>query len=214
MKKKIALMATSLVLVAALAVGGTLAYLTATDHVVNTFTVGNVAIKLDEAKVNPDGTPVANTDRVKANSYKLMPGHNYKKDPMVTVLSGSEASYVKMTVTFTKANELDAIFSSSGGANMTSIFNGYDSANWIDKGNTKDTTANTRTYEFWYKETVAAPTGDVALEALFDSITVPGNITNAQLASIEGMTITVNAYAIQADGFETAADAWAAASFS
>ena len=75
-------------------------------------------------------------------------------------------------------------------------------------GNTEDTVANTRTYEFWYKETVAAPNGDVALDALFDSITVPGTITNAQLATIEGMTITVNAYAIQADGFNDAADAW------
>ena len=47
-------------------------------------------------------------------------------------------------------------------------------------------------------------------DALFDKIVVPTSITNAQLATIEGMTITVNAYAIQADGFETAAEAWAA----
>ena len=114
-----------------------------------------------------------------------------------------------MTVTFTKAAELDAIFKPNG-ADMTSIFNGYNSANWIDKGNTENTTANTRTYEFWYKEAVGAPNGDVALDALFDSITVPGTITKDQLASIEGMTITVNAYAIQADGFANAEAAWAA----
>lgn len=84
----------------------------------------------------------------------------------------------------------------------------YDSANWIYKDNTKDATADTRTYEFWYKETVGAPTADVALDALFDSITVPGTITNEQLATIEGMTITVNAYAIQADGFANAEAAW------
>lgn len=209
MKKKIALMATSLVLVAALAVGGTLAYLTSQDSVTNTFTVGKVEIKLDEAKANADGSLVANADRVKANSYKLMPGHTYNKDPMVTVLSGSESSYIKMTVTVTKAAELDAIFDPNG-ANMTSIFKGYDSTNWIAKGNTEDTAANTRTYEFWYKEAVAAPDGNVALDALFDQIEVPGTITNAQLQTIEGMTITVNAYAIQADGFATAEAAWAA----
>ena len=128
---------------------------------------------------------------------------------MVTVLEGSESSYIKMTVTFSKAAELDAIFAPTG-ADMTSIFNGYDSTNWIYKGNTEDTTANTRTYEFWYKETVAAPTADVELDALFDSITVPGTITKEQLATIEGMTITVNAYAIQADGFANAEAAWAA----
>lgn len=188
---------------------GTMAYLTSTDEVVNTFTVGSVAIKLDEAKANADGTLVEGADRVKENSYKLLPGHTYNEDPMVTVLKGSEPSYVKMTVTFSKANELDAIFAHDG-ANLTSIFNGYDATNWIGKGNTKDADANTRTYEFWYKETVGAPTADVALDALFDSITVPGEITKEQLATIEGMTITVNAYAIQADGFANAEAAWAA----
>lgn len=208
-RSKALLLTLCAVLLVAASVLGTMAYLTSTDEVTNTFTVGQVKIKLDEAKANPDGSLVANADRVKANEYKLLPGHTYNKDPMVTVLSGSESSYVKMTVTFSKANELDAIFA-PGGADLTSIFNGYDAAKWIAKGNTKDATANTRTYEFWYKETVGAPTADVALDALFDSITVPGTITNEQLATIEGMTITVNAYAIQVDGFANAEAAWAA----
>lgn len=206
--KALLVVACALLLVAA-SVFGTMAYLTSTDTVTNTFTVGKVNIKLDEAKANPDGSLVEGAARVKANSYKLLPGHTYNKDPMVTVLSGSESSYVKMTVTFSKANELDAIFTPTG-ADLTSIFKGYNAANWIAKGNTKDTTANTRTYEFWYKEAVGAPTADVALDALFDSITVPGEITKEQLATIEGMTITVNAYAIQADGFADADAAWAA----
>lgn len=206
MKKSIALVMMAVLLVAA-SVMGTLAYLTSNDTVKNTFTVGKVAIKLDEAKANTDGSLVPNADRVKTNSYKLLPGHTYNKDPMVTVLKGSEPSYIKMTVTFSKANELDAIFAPTG-ANLTSIFKGYDAANWIAKGNTKDATANTRTYEFWYKEPVGAPTADVALDALFDSITVPGEITQKQLETIADMTITVNAYAIQADGSTDAADAW------
>ncbi|MDD7396038.1 MAG: SipW-dependent-type signal peptide-containing protein [Eubacteriales bacterium] len=210
MKKKI-LVACLCVALAVLTIAGTtLAYLTSKDTVTNTFTVGNVSIKLDEAKANTDGSLYDNgTTRVDANSYKLIPGHTYNKDPMVTVLEGSESSYIKMTVTFSKANELDAIFAPNG-APLTSIFNGYNSTNWIAKGNTKDAANNTRTYEFWYKETVAAPTADVALDALFDSITVPGTITNTQLATIADMTITVNAYAIQADGFATADAAWAA----
>ena len=209
-KRKALLLSLCAVLLVVASVMGTMAYLTSSDTVTNTFTVGSVNIKLDEAKANPDGTLVEGADRVKANSYKLLPGHTYNKDPMVTVLKGSESSYVKMTVTFTKAAELDAIFAPTGGANLTSIFNGYDSTNWIDKGNTEDTVKNTRTYEFWYKDTVAAPTADVVLDALFDSITVPGTITKDQLATIEGMTITVNAYAIQADSFANAEAAWAA----
>lgn len=208
-KSKALLLTLCAVLLVAASVMGTMAYLTSTDEVQNTFTVGQVSIKLDEAKANTDGTLVEGADRVKANSYKLLPGHTYNKDPMVTVLSGSEASYIKMTVTFSKANELDAIFDPDG-ATLTTIFNGYDSSNWTYKGNTKNAADNTRTYEFWYKEAVAAPDGNVALDALFDSITVPGTITNKQLETIKGMTITVNAYAIQADGFANADAAWAA----
>lgn len=188
----------------------TMAYLTAEDEVVNTFTVGDVKIKLDEAKANTDGTLVEGADRVQANSYKLLPGHTYAKDPMVTVIGDSEESYIRMTLTLSKSKELDEIFAPDGGANMPEIFNGYNSDNWTYKGNVEDAAANTRTYEFWYKDTVSAAGGDVALDALFESITVPGEITNAQLATINDMTITVNAYAIQADGFESAEEAWAA----
>lgn len=204
-KTKVLLIALCAVLLVAASVLSTLAYLTATDTVTNTFTVGKVSIKLDEAKANTDGTLVANADRVKANTYKLLPGHTYNKDPMVTVLAGSESSYIKLNVVVTKSAELDAI-----GVDLLTTFKGYDSANWIYKGNTEDTTAHTRTYEFWYKEAVAADNADVALDALFDQIVVPGTITNAQLETIEGMTITVTAHAIQADGFADAAAAWAA----
>ena len=206
--RKVLILALCAVLLVSISVMGTMAYLTSKDSVTNTFTVGKVAIKLDEAKANADGTLVQGADRVDANSYKLLPGQTYNKDPMVTVLKDSEKSYIRMTVTVSKAEELDAIFAPAG-ANLLSIFNGYDGATWLYKGDT-DNADNTRTYEFWYKEAVAAPDADVALDALFDSITVPGSITNAQLATIEGMTITVNAYAIQADGFGTADLAWAA----
>ena len=211
MKKKLLIMSVAMVLVCAFAVGMTIAYLTSTDEVVNTFTVGNVRIKLDEADVDeygrvPQGSPAP---RVKANSYKLIPGHTYTKDPTVTVLSGSEESYIKMTVTVTKSDVLDAIFEEEGGADLISIFKGYDEATWLYQGKTENSD-NTRTYEFWYKTAVDAREDAVKLEPLFTSIVVPDFITGDQLAELQTMTITVNAYAIQADGFDNAADAWAA----
>lgn len=215
-KTKALLMSLCAVLLVAASVLGTMAYLTDSEDVKNTFTVGNVAITLDEAKVDDNGnainkqgnqvTNLADAERVPGNAYKLLPGHTYTKDPTVTVLTPSVASYVKMTVTFTKANALDAIFAPTG-ADLTSIFGGYDAATWIYKGNTKE--GDTRTYEFWYKTTVDATAAAQTLEPLFTSIIVPGTINNDQLKSIDGMTINVNAYAIQADGFKDAAEAWA-----
>ena len=107
--KALLVVACALLLVAA-SVFGTMAYLTSTDTVTNTFTVGKVAIKLDEAKVNTDGTPVANAERVKANEYKLLPGHTYTKDPVLTVKGGSEDAYVRLLVTINKASALKEVF--------------------------------------------------------------------------------------------------------
>lgn len=55
-KSKALLLTLCAVLLVAASVMGTMAYLTSTDKVENTFTVGNVKITLDEAKVNTDGT--------------------------------------------------------------------------------------------------------------------------------------------------------------
>lgn len=55
--RKILVSLAALALVAAISIGGTLAYLTSKDEVVNSFTVGSVGITLDEAAVDTDGTP-------------------------------------------------------------------------------------------------------------------------------------------------------------
>lgn len=110
-KTKALLMSLCAVLLVAASVLGTMAYLTDSKDVKNTFTVGNVTIKLDEAKVDEKGNLVKNqddtlADRVTRNEYKLLPGHTYVKDPTVTVLAPSVESYVRMKVTFNKATEL------------------------------------------------------------------------------------------------------------
>lgn len=54
MKKKLTLVVTSVLLVAALVIGGTLAYFTDTDYADNTFTAGNVKIQLIEQQRSAD----------------------------------------------------------------------------------------------------------------------------------------------------------------
>ena len=58
MLRKFLLLTSSALLLVSLTVGVTLAYLTDTDEVDNTFTVGNVAITLDEAPIGADGDPL------------------------------------------------------------------------------------------------------------------------------------------------------------
>ena len=205
MKKKILLVGLLVVLVAAVSVGLTVAYLTSADTVTNTFTVGDVKIALDEAAVNENGEAIPGADRVKANTYKLIPGHTYVKDPTVTVKAGSAESYVRMLVTVTNSSAFDAVLPN---ADLRAIFGGYDDSKWTYVKNTENAD-NTRTYEFRYHTTVTA-SADKALEPLFTGITVPGNVNNAQLKTLEGAQIIVEAEAIQADSFDNADAAWAA----
>ena len=232
-KSKALLLTLCAVLLVAASVLGTMAYLTSTDTVTNTFTVGKVEIKLDETDVtNPTGP------RVKANSYKLMPGTTYTKDPTVTVKAGSEESYVRMKVTFNNAKKIIALCTDPEYADeVTGVENAFplirmvnfveaNAAKWdgiipdnmVETGEmladakyfAYDKTADTLTYIFYYRETVRAPTADVMLPVLFDSIKVPEWVTGEQLAELNNFQITVIAEAIQAGSFANAGAAWAA----
>lgn len=216
-KTKVLLTLACAVLLVAASVMGTLAYLTDKDTVTNTFAVGQVKISLDEAPVDENGKATTG-ERVSTNSYKLLPGHEYDKDPTVTVKGGSEEAYIKMVVTVNKADELDKIFKEHTEITLSSVIQGYDGNKWLLQGDGGEKDANgNRTYTFYYYKTVSAlekgedgKYKDVVLEDLFTSIKVPGVLTNEEIATIQDMTITVNAYAIQKDGFDTADAAWAA----
>lgn len=235
-KSKALLLTLCAVLLVAASVLGTMAYLTSSAEVKNTFTVGKVEIKLDEAKVTADGIPVEGADRVTANSYKLMPGTTYTKDPTVTVKAGSEDSYVRMKVTFNNAKAIIALCTDPEFADeVTGVENAFplirmvnfvkaNAAKWdgIIPDNMVDTeemladeyyfdAANdTLTYYFYYTEIVGAPDGDVKLPVLFNNITVPEWATGEQLAKLNNFQITVVAEAIQAGSFANAGAAWAA----
>ena len=227
-KSKALLLTLCAVLLVAASVLGTMAYLTSKDEVVNTFTVGNVKITLDEAKVNTDGKPVddkgnvvderADALRVQKNSYKLMPGHEYTKDPTIHVGADSEACYIRAKVTLTNAKEWIAIATKYANNKVENIITGTDDSIWWVSQPAVDEAANTVTYTFVYKnESHTDELGkriwtkaDGTDLVLFDKIVMPDELTNDELAAVGKSTITVVAEAIQADGFETEAAAWAA----
>lgn len=176
---------------------GTVAYLTSQDQVVNTFTVGNVAITLDEKDVD-NSTPGEN-DRDKANAYKLMPGHNYEKDPIVHVDANSEDCYLFVKV----VNEIASIEAEKTVAQQMTEkgWVAVDAANGI--------------YVYTTDKTNPAVVTKGSNITVFENFTIAGNVDNTTLATYADKTITVNAYAIQADGFagKTASEIWAAAGF-
>ena len=201
MKKKILSLTLVVCLLAIAVVGGTLAYFTDTDNVAtNTFTVGDVKIKLDETDVNLYGVKDGNT-RVATNEYKLIPGHTYVKDPMVTVEGDSEEAYVRMFVTIKDMKDLKAAL---GDDFLPQYFvEGWDSSKWIStEVITPSDNGDTLTYEFRYYKTVSTVDGgNLELEPLFTRFKLPGTVTNDQVAKLEELEIVVTAQAIQADGF-------------
>lgn len=217
MKKKIlvtlAVVACALLLVAG-SIVGTLAYLTSQATVTNTFTVGNVEIKLTETEVNTDGT-AKNDPATRAeagNEYHLLPGQSYTKDPIVHLSAKSEEAYLFVKV----VNQLSGIED----ANST-IASQLASNKWTTKISETETTEvvngvtiTTVTSIYAYEAKVSNSTNDVVDYPVFSSVKIANNVDNATLAVYEGKTVVVTAYAVQAAGFNSAAAAWTGANFS
>ena len=209
-KSKALLLTLCAVLLVAASILGTMAYLTSQDTVTNTFTVGNVEITLDEAKVGPDGQALTedNAERVKANTYKLMPGHEYDKDPTIHVAANSEDCYLFVEV----KNGIADIEDSNPYGTITEQMTGT-SGNWVAlKGY-----SGIYFYSLSSETPITKPTVVSASNAedgvkVFTNFKIKDDVGNATLAGYDKKTIVVTAYAVQADGFkgQTAAAIWKA----
>ena len=85
MKRKAFALVIAALLIVAAGIGGTFAYFTATQSITNTFTVGNVRIRLYEGDNNNAPTTL---------SFISVPGKSYEKNPTVEVLEKSEDCYL------------------------------------------------------------------------------------------------------------------------
>lgn len=243
----------ALVVVIALLMTGsvlvTFAYLTSTQSVQNVFTVGNITMKLDEAIVNESGKPmdkradeggeVVDSPEMAGrtedgNTYHLVPGGTYLKDPTATIGEKSDDCYVRMKVTVSNYEGLKAAFpyakypdfyqvipAEDGESEPTywfllqSLTPDWNSGAWECVGFELGEGA-TATYVFNYVGT-AATDGVVKyseaateLEPLFKTVKIPENVDSGALANIAGLTIDVVANAMQKDGFNNASEAWSA----
>ena len=191
MKKKSLALVLALAMIVVCVVGGTLAWLIATTgSVTNTFTYGDINIKLEEtdATVAEDGSAT--------KEFKMIPGYTIAKDPKVTVLAGSEKCYLFVKVD--KSTNFDTF--------MT-----YDMADGWTRGDGTNIPSNV-----YYRE-VAASTADQEFGVLAnDKVTVSGDVTKTMLNDLTAdtqPTLTFTAYACQYNNSNDtnfdAADAWA-----
>lgn len=95
-KKRIALIAVLAACLAAAAVAGVLAWLTVSNSVTNTFTIGNIT----QPTTDPDtpATTVTLAGNISENKWvddsKIVPGSTVAKNPNIGIGKGSDSSYV------------------------------------------------------------------------------------------------------------------------
>lgn len=213
MKKKIFALALAFVLVISSTVGITLAWLTSsTGKITNTFTVGNVSIKLrEETNVTDPDPSASNVYIIKdaaatVSGYHIVPGRKEHKAPFVEVDSNSEDCYVYIAVKDNLGGNVAYTINEKVG-------DGSESAKtWekVDLSN-NDTTVKLYKYFVGIKQ---VPTDDLStpydqkpnyvVEAgtttgtLFNEVTYGDGLTYVDIKDLDGKTIQIKAFAIQA----------------
>ena len=177
MYRKILILTLSLTLLVLAAVGGTLTWLQAkTDPITNTFVAGDIKLELKE-----------NT----GNEYKMVPGAEIAKDPRVIVKAGSEKCYV-----FVKLEKT---------ANFDDFMTFEIVSDWKALPGYSD---------IYYQvvEAVPADKVDADLPTLYilngNKVIVNSEATKEQFNALTAETqpkLTVTAYAVQYETFETGA---------
>lgn len=191
MKKKSLALVLALAMIVVCVVGGTLAWLIATTpEVKNTFTYGDINIKLEET-----GATVA-ADGSATKEFKMIPGYTIDKDPKVTVLAGSEKCYL-----FVKVDK---------SANFDTFMT-CDMANGWTKGDGTNIPSNV-----YYRVVDTADMGTAYSVLANDKVTVRDTVTKAMLNGLTEATqptLTFTAYACQYNSSNgtpfAVADAWA-----
>ena len=211
MKKKILALSMCIALAAIAIVGASLAYFTDTKTATNTFTMGNVQIKLDETNVNdPKG------DRVTSNVYNVYPGAVVTKDPIVHNI-GKNGAYIRATVNVSNWMNLvgayypdfKETFPNDGYKAALNLLVGELGEGWsvvgVEAGDVFTIGQFDAKFILKYDGVLASGADTTAM---FQTVTIPTGIDNANADSFD--EVKVVAQAIQADGFDTWEAAFAA----
>lgn len=198
----------SMMLVCLVSVSVTLAYLyTKTDTVVNTFTVGNVTITLDELDVDKDSNTSDNkeytvdgvpTIRDTANAYNLISAKTYDKDPTVHVGDTSEDAWLFVQIQIGENLNEALLKDDPAKENDGSIADQLAANGWVPVSGSSTVYA--------YNAIVHAGEDKV----VFKTITISADTDSDTLDAIadNDETIKITAYAVQSYGLDSVNDAW------
>ncbi|MGN0262353.1 MAG: SipW-dependent-type signal peptide-containing protein [Eggerthellaceae bacterium] len=182
---------------AMIAVGGTLAYLTATDSKVNEFKVADTLqekIVLEEPNWNAE------------NAQNMVPTQTVAKDPKLVNNSTVDVyAVMQVAVPYKSVSIADADGTVHPATGMDLFTYTVDSA-WNEVGSgtlSEDGSKMIHTYLYGTPLAAGAETATI-----FDEVTLVNAIDN----QIDGadLSIDVDGFAIQTEGFSSAAEAWAA----
>lgn len=181
-KRRIALTALVLILASFLTVVPTYSWLTATSEtVVNTFTSGAIAIRLDEAQVDSKGQADGSGERVQSNKYKYVAGAVLDQDPTVTVETGSEEAYVFVCVDCQLPETFNLDFNTDS---FTKVSEQGNQTLWM----------------YLNKVDASKSDDDIVLTPIYTTVSVPSDLTSEQARELDGYTTTIRAFAIQTEG--------------
>lgn len=195
--KKLMAVLVAVLLVVGIVIGGTMAWLTSSpDPVLNTFTVGDINITLTE-----DGATDSDNDGSLQQDFKMIPGVDIEKKPVVTVENGSEACwlFVKVEKSSNFDNYLTCSVPTGEGA-------------WTQG-------TGVIPVNVYYRQVPATTTDEpfniLAGNAAYPNgyVTVNADVTKEMMEKIKNETeaeptLTFKACAIQQDTLDTAEKAW------
>ena len=190
MKKKIFVIVVSILSICSFVIGTSVAWLSSTtDTVVNTFTYGDINIKIEETDTKD------NDNNEFTNEYKMLPGNKITKDPKITVLANSEDSYLFVEI---KESENFKNFM------KYELVEGWTLVEGTENVYVREVTKSDKDQEFFVLKD--------------NTVTVLESVTKAMLNDLDKdgqtnyPTLSFTAYAVQRDSkieaIDTAVEAW------
>lgn len=198
--------AVALSMAAVLAMGGVMAYLTATDTATNKFELADGTAYAEQVTVEEPNWDLTdeNGNGIPDKAEGFLPNQTIAKDPQVKNASAID-SYVAVKVVVPTEN---VKVGDATTAAQTELFSYTVKDGWTEQGTgTYDADSKTTTHVYLYDSVLKA---GATTPTLFDNVTLV-DLQGDQIATANlAKDLVVTSSAIQALGFDTAADAFAA----